>query len=401
MSKTLPTKHLSARVPWHDLKWNGQVCCNVLDNSFCRILPLIDAKKDEANEVGETKIEDHNFPPCISEKGTFLSPFSYSRILNHAWSKINELFKDYGPAIYQHKPFSFNAVPFMWMIKSKGSDKEPHFSEKASTYELDYKEELEEEVDKKLGFGGNIWVQHPDNQRALLNSFFGCLKGKQSLIFFYCKHTPLSEPNERIIVGVAKVKHDVGGMLEYTFPPGYKGHKSYPWDRCIEHTLTGKSGSEGFLMPYHELIKATQDSTIEVDLKQFAVVAPDFSQFSFASELVEHDTAIDSLLLMSESLKKCAGILEKDFKNEQNWIDTEISRLWDMRGGFPGMGPVLSAIGVKNGNSIAWSIEKNIVAEFGELTKKDPWEVFESYVSGNNDFPESRLADLIWKFRAS
>ena len=395
MSNTLPTKHLSARVPWHDNRWNGTVCCNVLDNSFCRILPLIDAKKDEAKEIDNIKIEDHTFPPCISEKGTFLSPFSYSRNLIHAWSKINDLFREYGPSTYHHKPFSFNAVPFMWMIKTKGSDKDPHYSEKARTYELDYQEELEEEVDKRLGFGGNIWVQHPHNQRALLDSFFGCLKKKQSLVFFYCKHTPLSEPNERIIVGVAKVRNDVGGMLEYTFPNGYKGHKSYPWDRCVEHTLTGKNESEGFLMPYHELIEALQKTKTDAELTQFAVRAPDFAQFSFASELVEHDTAIDCLLLMSESLKKCSTILEKDFKQEQDWIDQEISKLWDMRGAFPGMGPVLSALGVNDGNSIAWTIEKNIISEFGELTNKSPWEVFESYINGEEIFPKSRLGELI------
>jgi hypothetical protein len=283
----------------------------------------------------------------------------------------------------------------MWMIKAKGSDESPHHSEKADTYELDYKEELEEEVDKKLGFSGNNWVQHPHNQRVLLDSFFGCLKKKESLVFFYCKDTPLSEPNERIIVGVAKVKNDVGGMLEYTFPAGYKGHKSFPWDRCIEHSLTRKTDSEGFLMPYHELVEAFRKKEINEELNQFAVKAPDFAQFSFASELVEHDTAIDCLLLMSESLKKCSSVLESNFKDELNWIDQEISKLWDMRGAFPGMGSVLSSLGIKDGNSIAWTIEKNVISEFGELTNRSPWEVFESYTNGKDVFPQSRLNTLI------
>ncbi len=29
MEKVLPTKHLSARVPWHDNRWNGRTSCNV------------------------------------------------------------------------------------------------------------------------------------------------------------------------------------------------------------------------------------------------------------------------------------------------------------------------------------------------------------------------------------
>ena len=84
MSKTLPTKHLSARVPWHDNKWNGKTCCNVLDNSFCRILPRIDDTKDPDKEPSNSVISEDNFPPCIAEKGTFLSPHEYTRDLNHA-----------------------------------------------------------------------------------------------------------------------------------------------------------------------------------------------------------------------------------------------------------------------------------------------------------------------------
>ena len=73
MTKTLPIKHLSARVPWHDNKWNGKFCCNVMDNSFCRILTLIeDVKNPEAeqrfNNIDfDIKNSEHAMP-CLSEK---------------------------------------------------------------------------------------------------------------------------------------------------------------------------------------------------------------------------------------------------------------------------------------------------------------------------------------------
>lgn len=56
MNKTLPVKHLSARVPWHDNKWNGKTCCSVLDNSFCRILPKIDSTKQPDSEPSDKEI---------------------------------------------------------------------------------------------------------------------------------------------------------------------------------------------------------------------------------------------------------------------------------------------------------------------------------------------------------
>ncbi len=376
---TLPIRHLSARVPWHDNKWNGRTCCNVLDNSFCRILTRIDGSKDPDNEPEDTLIDESYSPPCLSEKGTFLSPHQNFRQLVHAWKDINPLFSEYGPGHYQHKPFSINSVPFLWMMKSKASDKQPHFSEKARTYELDYKPELEEEVDRKLGFEGNIWVQHPHNQKVLLDSFFGCLKEGTSLVFFYCKHTPLSEPNERVIVGVAKVRKNPDRILEYSFPKGYTGHRGHPWDRCVEHTLTIKN-PDGFLLPYHELLEHVEAEKLDVDLKEFAAYAPDYLQFSYASELVEHDTAIDALLNMAESLRRIGAMLGKKFADELTWIDNEISKIWDMRGAFPGMGAVLSATGLADGNTIAWEIEKFIRTKNGDMLSTDPWEVFEESV---------------------
>lgn len=376
---TLPIRHLSARVPWHDNKWNGKTCCNVLDNSFCRILRRIDDTKDSVNEPTDTLIDESYAPPCLSEKGTFLSAHQNFRQLQHAWKDMNPLFKEFVPGTYQHKPFSINAIPFLWLMKGKSADKHPHLSEKATLYELDFKPDLEEEIDRKLGFEGNIWVQHPHNQQVLLDAFFGCLKEETSLIFFYCKHTPLSEPNERVIVGVAKVRKNPGPILEYSYPDGYTGHRSHPWDRCVEHTLTDKK-PDGILLPYHELLECVATEKNDLDLKEYAAYAPDFMQFSYASELVEHDMAIDALLSMAESLRKIGIVLGKKYIDELAWIDNEISKIWDMRGAFPGMGAVLTATGLAEGNSIAWEVEKHIRTKDDDMLTTDPWLVFEESI---------------------
>src|SRR5690606_2897549 len=97
------------------------------------------------------------------------------------------------------------------------------------------------------------------------------------------------------------------------------------------------------------ILEYSKNNSIEVELKEYAAFASDYKQFSFASELVEHDTAIDALLNMAESLKKAEVLLEKSFRKELDWIDAEISAIWDMRGAFPGMGPVLSALNIEDG----------------------------------------------------
>ena len=279
------------------------------------------------------------------------------------------------PGRYLHKPYSFNAVPFLWLMKSKAKDH--HVSEKANIYGLEYKPEFEEEIDQKLGFEGNTWIQHPENQRVMLDSFFGCLKEEESLVFFYAKHTPLSETNERIIIGVARI-HKIGGIQHYEFPIGHTGYRSYPWDRCVEHTLRADR-SGGILLPYHDLIKKA--ATEGFDLHDFAVQAPDYAQFSYASELVEHDTAIDALWRIAESLRKAETALGASYAKELEWIDSEISRIWDMRGAFPGMGPVLSGIKIAQGNTIAWELEKHIRTTDDDLLGTNPWTLLEQSIA--------------------
>lgn len=51
-----------------------------------------------------------------------------------------------------------------------------------------------------------------------------------------------------------------------------------------------------------------------------------------------------------------------------------------MRGAFPGMGPVLSAIKITQGNAIAWELEKYIRGIDDDLSKTNPWELFEKSI---------------------
>ena len=207
----LPIKHLSARVPWHDHKWDGTVCENPTDNSFCRVLPMIDAIKDLEYECRncKSKFSDMDpLPPCASEKGCFLSPFAYYRKLEHSYKKLgNKLFEQFLPVRFTHKPYSINAVPFKWMLK----DSKSNSSEMAELYGLAYDPEKEEAICGKLGFRPS-WVQDRDNQRELLNSFFGCLEPRKSLVFFYARHTPLSEIGTRVLIRIFSICLRLGNL---------------------------------------------------------------------------------------------------------------------------------------------------------------------------------------------
>lgn len=384
----LPIKHLSARVPWHDRKWDGTVCDNPRDNSFCRVLPMIDAEKNVELECSncQKKFNDMDtLPPCASEKGSFLSPFEYQRTLVHSYKRYgNKLFDNFLPAKFTYKPFSFNAVPFRWMLK----DSKNNYSEMAETYGLDYDPDKEEVLCEKLGFRPS-WVQDRDNQRELLDSFFGCLEPRKSLVFFYARHTPLSEVGTRVLIGAAYITH-VGNIIDFEYPKGYKGHRAYVWDRLIHHSLANPE--DGCILPYHELLQHEIDNPDDSYIcRDCLAEVPEYDQFSHASELVENDTAIDALFAMQTALHKASALLACDYSEQLEWLDNAVSRVWNMRGAFPAMGSILTAKQFENGNSIAWYIDQYIIDTFGDIYAADAWNAFDQAIAGKLVIPGVKI----------
>ena len=374
----LPTKHLSVRIPWHDRRWDGCICDNPLDNSFCRVLSRIDAEKNvdaECEHCSSSYSELDFTPPCVDENGGFLSSSEFKRTLIHNYKKIgNPLFDDFRPVIFTHKPFSVSAIPFKWMLKSKSD----HVSEMAQRYSLEYDPDNEDSLCDLLGFRPN-WVQNRDNQRELLDTFFSALEPNKSIVFFYAKHTPLSETNQKVLIGAAYVKY-VGDIVDYKYPKNYSGHRAYVWDRLVCHSLID---NDGCILPYHGLyshILVNPNDTY--DAKECVCFVPDHDQFSHGAELVESDLAIDALFSMQSSFMKAEKLLGISFAKQIEWIENAISHVWDMRGAFPSMGCILSALGFENGNAVAWAIEKHIIEQYGSIFGADPWIIFDDLIKG-------------------
>ena len=62
---TYPIKHISIRVPWHDNKWNGTICKNPSENSYCLTLARIYEEKD-ADEEDKIAGKTENIPLIIA-----------------------------------------------------------------------------------------------------------------------------------------------------------------------------------------------------------------------------------------------------------------------------------------------------------------------------------------------
>jgi hypothetical protein len=382
----LPLKHLSVRVPWHDSCWNGTVCKNPRDNGSCLVLKNIQPEKNvdlEEAIAGKPfkeliELDESKLPPCFKERVMFMCPDKLVLRTEHPYSKRNEAYSHYRKTPLEIPAFSAPIVPFRWAMKNA----ENHRSEKADELGLAYDPDKEPK-EKDLGFK-TIWVQNHENQRELLDTFISAIEPNRSLVFFYAKHIPLVESASpivsanRILIGVGIVKNFYD-IKEYVYKPKIPGKQSYIWERIVEHSIRGnwQEGFDGgFILPYQELLEL-QASGAELDLGSLAAFTPSWDEFSYGAEHVSHSTAIDSLHILANTLRKMEQPLGKSFEKEYQWIDNRISELWNMRGAFPGIGPVLTAFGLREGNFIAWEIAKKIEKENADPAVVDTWIVVE------------------------
>jgi hypothetical protein len=367
----IPTRHLSVRVPWHDAEWNGKVCCNPRENGSCMFLPRVHSNKNV--EVEETNTEKwlhelphDQLPPCVGEKVSFMSEHSIYKKVSHPYSNNKQNDKFYGhykETTLCYPGYSFSVVPYNWMLKNPKENS----SEKAKEFELNYDPEKE----PKLEFE-NAWVQQASNQKLLLDTFINPIVANTSLVFIYAKNIPFVDNTSRILIGVGRVSK-IGALTEYEYENALPtSFRSTLWERPVYHSIR-PGYTDGFLLPYHEFFKQIGKDS-DIDIQEYIAFAPSFEEFSYGSEWVSNDSAIESLLILSEKLKKFEIILpEKNYEVQLKWIDNEVSRLWKMRGPFPGLGAVLSGMNIIEGNRIAWELDKVIRDKQTDEVIENPW----------------------------
>ena len=361
VSRLLAQQHLSVRVPWHDTDWSGRVCAKPAENLACLRLERI---RELRNDELETQLAGKawhdlsvdQLPPCVVERAGFMSPRPWSEAKVHAFAGWSPVHGPLGTAPLELPPYAAGCIPYLWMSREGARERD-------EAWGLGLRWELEEAVDEAVGHDAS-WVQHGDNQRTMLDTFFDAIVPETSLCFFYAKETPLIDDPRRVLVGVGRVL-SVGKAVEFQqldapFP-------SFAWERAVSHSIR-PDFRDGFLMPYQAILAlAEEDPTI--DPAEFAVLAPEesFVEFSFVSEHVSNDTAISCLLSLEKAVSKLAGLIQGPWDVVRNWINERLAELWAMRGPFPGLGPALQAFGLGRGALIAYAIANKLDPN------EDPW----------------------------
>lgn len=384
-------QHLSIRVPWRDRPWDQFICDDPLGNSSCTLLSAIGKDRDDSFEVGHAGAGidslDQNRLPCLSERATFMSRLGYTVIKQHPY-RHNRALRDTLLDTHVSLPgYAFEAVPFRWMNRESLAQEIGH--ERV----LLFNQAAEDAADAALNYTPP-WVMDGDNQRAILDTFFEPVSSHDSLIFVYLKHSPLQEQRtDRLLVGAARVNR-------VTPPPmwnqaGKPPFSSTMWETIVEHSLRPDM-ADGILLPYQKLIPLIDEG---VDVDKALAWAPEgrVVEFSYVTEHLTDDAAIEALTSLQSAADgmRELGMDLPDAGHE--WLQSQIDRLWQLRGPAPGLPGILKVIGVLR----PYVAARAVMAEAGE--NADPWELLETVFANPSGSPSSvkphigALQARVWK----
>lgn len=380
--------HLTARVAWHDFRWNGTVCRKPSCNSFCTALDRIREERDDAREdalAGKRwcALAPDELPACKAESGAFMSEDEWSRRFVHPYAGIKKAEDTHGhlkPTLVKVPSYATFAVPFAWMLRSE---------QKA----IDERLPIPLPPDEDSPFA-SPWVFGRERQEAILKLFSSRLTPERSLVFFYCKEgQPLGDTISRLVMGV-------GRIATLAPPMAYDVTKKKPthlmWDLLVRHTIR-PDGEDGFLLPYHDYLEPTgdadEDARREQLLREIAVPADPahVRVFSYAAELAPADIALSTLVRCLESVRKIRehGIAKGPWERREEWLNQQIAQAWQDRGPFPGLGPALEALGTRLGTALALELRSS------EMVKADtdPWPIVDAILQGKQKPPQPAYAD--------
>lgn len=299
------TTHLSARLTWHDSGWNGRLCQNPTQNTYCVAKEEIrEAKDDEFEQQhADDQVIDiplDSLPPCAREIGTF-SP-EPTHVLHHDPLESRGL----DTTAEGLPPYSFCTTPFEEMFSSDPD---------------------------------RTWVkpERVEEQKDRLETFFDEFKEEASLVFFYAKDGhPLYDDGRRVLVGVSRIT-EVADLRTFrnADPP--------IWPRRITHGYP----TEGVRLPYQEYLDRGHDlENIRCEIPSEAT-----DSFSYVAHHVTDDIAVGILEYLLEALQGVHrdGYIDGDWEAKIDWVERILDETWEKRGLHPGLGSVLEQLEFGNG----------------------------------------------------
>ena len=349
-------QHLSIRVPWHDSGWDGLVCRNPERNQACRVLKNIalyrnDSSKLQCTDLSGAELPNNQafLPPCLLESGLFMSPHEITTVRTHPYT-FDRHFRHLRETELVVSAYSFMATPYKWMLRDD-SIEAPN-----QLFFTQYDRNIEPDV------GSRNWISNGVNQKRIFDYFYREVTPGKSLVVAYAKAVPFVESPGRVVIGIGLVDR-VGELCAYEQEEAAEGLTACLWERNIAHTIR-TDRKNGFLFPFAEIRTYLEQHPSEQP-ENLVVIAPDEyrNEFSYATEHLSHDALVQTLNRTVQVLRKYEEI-QLPCSNGASWdeciawCEARLREVWQDRGAYPGLGSVLTALGMPFGFDVAKALKK-------------------------------------------
>jgi exodeoxyribonuclease V alpha subunit len=326
----MPTSHVTLRVAWHDNKWNGSICNDPENNTYCNcfhslLSERIRKRKDENMELeisnkGKALADINYLPPCFWSANLFGGKSINVKHDNPAAESLKEI-KEELPA------YSMLSWPF------------------AVSFTRTQKEQNESGA-------------YPKNLESVrIPRFSAKMHENKSIAFMYAKFSnPLTEEEQQyLVVGAGMISNKQNASEIKHFGPESEIEKikqrprsNFKYRNFPSMNWAMRFGFEDYStvrMPYHEYLEEAEkleDKDKDEFLKNIkvAITEPELEWcFKYVAMDIGDDEAIYTLTKMRKSLMTCRndGVVPVEEMDERiEKVEDLLNLAWSSRSYFPG-----------------------------------------------------------------
>jgi len=332
----MPKSNLTLRVAWHDNRWNGTVCKDPLNNTYCNGFNSLLSERIR-------KRKDESIDKEIENRGKHLSDIDY--VPPCFWS-VN-LFGEKAVEVEHDNP----AAPNLKMIKQEL----PANSILSWPFAVSFTRTQKEQ--KESG-------AYPKNlEQTRIPRFSAKIKENRSIAFMYAKFSnPLTEEEGQYLVvgaGLVDDKEKADEIKHFGPKSEIEKIREKPYSNYKNRNFPSMNWAMRFSfddystvrMPYHEYLEQAEnmeDKDGFLNKIKVAITEPELEWcFKYVAMDIGDDEAIYILTKMRKALvdSKNDGVVSRDkMLNLIEKIDGLLEVAWDSRSYFPGFVSVSRAL---------------------------------------------------------
>jgi exodeoxyribonuclease V alpha subunit len=326
----MPVSHVTLRVAWHDNKWNGRICNDPENNTYCNGFHSLLSERIR-------KRKDENMEQEIANKGKLLSEIDY--LPPCFWS--SNLFGTEPVNVKHDNPAAPNLLPI--------EDKVPPNSILTWPFSVSFTRTKKEQQESGA---------YPKNLEGVrIPRFNAKLHEGKSIAFMYAKFSnPITEEDQQyLVVGAAIVDNKERAKDIKHFGPQaeidairerpksnhkYRNFPSMNWAMRLSF-----DDYSTVRMPYHEYLSEAEKLDDEakdgfLDNIKVAITEPELEWcFKYVAMDIGDDEAIYILTKMRKALMSCKddGVIPREEMQEKiDKVEGLLELAWGSRFYFPG-----------------------------------------------------------------